>query len=112
MNVLFDTHLLLWALTDDDRLPQKARDILMDTTNNIYYSVVSIWEIAIKHQLHPDVIDFSGLEISVFCDEAGFLSVPLKEKHRTFAMAMKHARKRRLFLNEYNSPIGSNVCAQ
>ncbi len=37
MNVLFDTHLLLWALTDDDRLPQKARGILMDTTNNIYY---------------------------------------------------------------------------
>lgn len=43
MKVLVDTHILLWVLTDSDRLPPKAVEILRD--NTIYYSVISLWEI-------------------------------------------------------------------
>jgi PIN domain nuclease of toxin-antitoxin system len=34
MNVLLDTHILLWALTESPKLPQQALDIIVDDKNN------------------------------------------------------------------------------
>ena len=45
MRVLPDTHILVWALTDDKRLSSKAREIIMDPDHAIFYSAVSTWEI-------------------------------------------------------------------
>ena len=53
MKLLIDTHILLWALLDDDRLPQKARELLTHTENDVYYSIISLWEIELKHLLRP-----------------------------------------------------------
>ena len=81
MNLLLDTRILIWALNDDPRLSEKAKEMILDTDNAIYYSSVSIWEIAIKHASHPDDIEFSGKELAQFCQEAGFLSLEMKDKH-------------------------------
>lgn len=54
MNLLLDTHILIWALNGDPRLPERARDMILDNGNAIYYSSVSIWEVSIKHANHPD----------------------------------------------------------
>ena len=51
MRVLLDTHALLWALADDERLSPPAREIIVDETNDILVSVVSAWEIAVKRAL-------------------------------------------------------------
>ena len=48
MNLLLDTHILIWALNEDPRLPEKAKEMILDKDNAVYYSSVSIWEIAIK----------------------------------------------------------------
>ncbi len=37
MNYLADTHILIWALLDSPKLSEKARTILLDRDNNIYY---------------------------------------------------------------------------
>ena len=81
MNLLLDTHILIWALNEDPRLPKKAKEIILDVNNTIYYSSVSIWEIAIKHANHPESVQFSGKELSRFCQEAGFLPVEMRDKH-------------------------------
>ena len=81
MNVLLDTHILLWALSEDKRLSDKAREIIMEPGNAVYYSVVSVWEVAIKHALHPDNVKLTGKELSGYCQEAGFLSLDLRDKH-------------------------------
>jgi PIN domain nuclease of toxin-antitoxin system len=47
---LADTHILLWALDDDGRLPKRHREILL-TSAAIFFSAASIWEIAIKKAL-------------------------------------------------------------
>lgn len=47
---LLDTHVLLWILNGDDRLPARFRDILEQQPVQIV-SAVSIWEIAIKQRL-------------------------------------------------------------
>ena len=42
MNLLLDTHIAIWALNDEDALSEKARALILDPDNTIYYSVVSV----------------------------------------------------------------------
>ena len=48
MNVLLDTHVLLWFYLDDPQLSAPARAIIEDPVNWIFISAASHWEIAIK----------------------------------------------------------------
>jgi len=48
MRVLLDTHAFLWWITDSPLLPPAARDIIADGRNEVFLSVASGWEIAIK----------------------------------------------------------------
>ena len=51
MGVLLDTHALLWALEGGDSLSAKARDTVLDLSNEILVSAASAWEISIKRAL-------------------------------------------------------------
>ena len=51
MRVLLDTHAVLWALDGGDRLSPKAREVIENETNEVFVSVVSAWEIAVKRAL-------------------------------------------------------------
>lgn len=51
MNLLLDTHVALWAITDNPKLPQKARELILSPRTTVWVSVASVWEIAIKHSL-------------------------------------------------------------
>ena len=51
MKLLLDTHAFLWYITNDSRLPRKAYDSIRDKTNEVYLSVVSVWEALVKHQI-------------------------------------------------------------
>jgi len=81
VNLLLDTHILIWALNEDSRLPEKAKEMILDVDNYVYYSSVSIWEVSIKHANHPDNVEFTGKELAQFCQEAGFLPVEMRDKH-------------------------------
>ena len=72
MSILLDSHILIWALTDDPRLSERAKRYILDPENYIYYSVVSVWELTIKHMLYPEEITFTGAELADFCEDAGF----------------------------------------
>lgn len=54
MKFLLDTHVLLWAAGQPDRLPAKARRLLGDPRNELVFSTASLWEIAIKKGLGRD----------------------------------------------------------
>ncbi len=51
MNVLLDTHALLWSITGDDRLSKTAGETFLNPENNLYFSAASFWEICIKLSL-------------------------------------------------------------
>ena len=51
MKLLLDTHIFLWFITNNNRLSQKYCDSISDADNEIYLSVVSVWEAMIKYQL-------------------------------------------------------------
>ncbi len=79
MNLLLDTHILLWWATDDPKLPEACRELLLDEENRVYYSSLSIWEVAIKHgkghlSLGPDLLHKESAE-------AGLEELPFTARH-------------------------------
>lgn len=76
MKLLLDTHVLLWSATDPDRLAPAARAALEDGTHEVFVSVVTAWEIAIKQSLGkltlaapaerwvPEVLKRTGFEVA------------------------------------------------
>lgn len=51
MNLLLDTHVLLWALGGDPQLPETVRAEIRDGRNRVFVSAASTWEIAIKRAI-------------------------------------------------------------
>lgn len=51
MKLLLDTHIFLWFISGDSRLYASFRDVIRDPDNQVYLSVVSVWEAIIKYQL-------------------------------------------------------------
>lgn len=81
MRYLLDTHLLIWLALDDDRLPQVVATIHENPENDLFFSVISIWETAIKQSLGR--IDFqidAGLLRASLLDE-GYTEVPVESRH-------------------------------
>ncbi len=81
MKILLDTHIAIWSVLDSEKLSDKAREIILDTDNEIYYSAASVWEITIKHMAHPEIFLFSGAHLEKGCEENGFQSLPIYNKH-------------------------------
>lgn len=54
MNVLLDSHLLLWAAYDPNLLPPAALEVIDNEANRLWFSAASIWEIGIKAALDRD----------------------------------------------------------
>ena len=48
MNLLLDTHVLIWALENNPTLSNDARDVIIDGSNMVFISSASVWEISIK----------------------------------------------------------------
>jgi len=63
MKLILDTHLFLWALAGSSRLSARARKLIADPSNELIFSVISIWEIAIKN----------GKGLSSFRSEPGLI---------------------------------------
>ena len=51
MKLLLDTHVFLWYITADPKLPAAFRAAIQDPANEVYLSVASVWEAVIKLQL-------------------------------------------------------------
>lgn len=78
MNYLLDTHTLIWVLDNSPRISPKSLEVIENTQNTIFVSVVSIWEISIKKALGK--FDFEGVaihELPKYLEEMLFDILPL-----------------------------------
>jgi PIN domain nuclease of toxin-antitoxin system len=80
VKLLLDTHVALWAIAADTRLPRSAQLLVADPSNDIFLSAASIWEITIKYALNrgrPNDMPVSGPQALAYFKAAGygFLSV-------------------------------------
>lgn len=81
MNLLLDTHVALWAITDSPRLLPKARAILESPRTTIWVSAATIWEIAIKHGLGRGDMPVSGQDALRYFQASGYRLLPIEPEH-------------------------------
>lgn len=63
MKILLDSHTLIWFSQNSPKLSQKAINLLEDSRNQLFLSLVSIWEMQIKTQLGKLKLDVSLPEV-------------------------------------------------
>lgn len=81
MNLLLDTHIALWAITDSPRLSPQARDLIQAARTTVWISTASVWEIAIKHSLGRGDMPVSGQDAVRYFRESGYLFLPIDVDH-------------------------------
>lgn len=93
MRLLLDTHAFLWWIADDTRLSGRARELIADSANDVYFSVASGWEIVVKAGLRrvllPDDPDrFISEQLSVNAFQV--LPVHLRHALRIYTLPDLH----------------------
>jgi len=81
VKILLDTHILIWMLKDSPFLSRDVRELFEAPETELYYSSVSIAEIAIKHKVHPEEMVLSGDEAAEVMPELGCMTMDFKAKH-------------------------------
>ncbi len=81
MNILLDTHIALWAITDHPKLSRAAREFITDPDNMIYYSSVSVWEVLLKNNSPNNNLTLSPEDFILYCDDSGYIALNMKPKH-------------------------------
>lgn len=108
MNILLDTHTFLWYLQDSKELSAKAAEIIEDSSNAMWLSIASLWEISIKVGLKKLSLQNSFTELEgvlqqlkievlpiAFSDTERYLNLPLHHRDPfdriLVAQAMNHS---------------------
>ncbi|GHU37970.1 twitching motility protein PilT [Betaproteobacteria bacterium] len=81
MKFLLDTHLLIWAVTEDQRLPVRAFELITDIQNEIFFSVLSLWEIAIKRGQHRADFLYEPRRVRRALLDNGYQELPILSHH-------------------------------
>ncbi|MBO9534903.1 MAG: type II toxin-antitoxin system VapC family toxin [Solirubrobacteraceae bacterium] len=98
---LVDSHALLWALAEPERLSDSAREVLQNPAAPVWVSAASLWEIAIKKQTGKLASPDDLPQIAV---DAGFLLLAIQPRH---AWAVQH-----LPLDKHRDPFDRMLVAQ
>ena len=80
MKILLDTHYLIWILQGEN-ISRELEKMVLDPDNSIYFSIISIWEIAIKKYSSPDKFSFSAEDVFRYAEQAGFEMLKLSVDH-------------------------------
>ena len=81
MDLLLDTHTLIWFLKGDEKLTEKVRLAVENPKNYKFVSVASIWEIAIKISLGKIEFSKGFNHFLKLIDDNGFEILPISIEH-------------------------------
>lgn len=81
MNLLLDTHVALWAITDSPKLPKKTREMIESPKSSVWISAATVWEIAIKHSLGRGDMPVSSQDALRYFRESGYRFLPVEPEH-------------------------------
>lgn len=85
MKLLIDTHIALWALAKPERLPTDLAQGMRAGDFEVYLSLVSLWEVAIKHSITLAgglrKLDWSAVDLMTWAEGAGINLLPIKPAH-------------------------------
>ena len=78
MDLLLDTNVLLFGITNDHRLGKQSRALMESSQTRCFYSAISVWEVAIKHERRPADIPVDADEFLAYCQVSGAIELPLR----------------------------------
>lgn len=81
MEVLLDTHILIWFINGDDALSEKSKKIISNIDNKCHISIASIWEIAIKLSLGKLSLNGGLTKISKILKKYEIEILPIEFSH-------------------------------
>ena len=86
MRVLLDTHIFLWWLFDDPKLPVGIKRVIADTDNSISVSAATVWEIATKFRIGklPHAASVAK-NTPLWIERAGFQALSVTPNHAQLA---------------------------
>jgi PIN domain nuclease of toxin-antitoxin system len=103
LRFLLDTHLLIWASSVSSRLTPEARGLITDPENEIMFSVISLWEIAIKSALGRSDFDI---------DPHILRRVLIDNEYKELAFLSDHALMVTTLPNIHSDPFDRALLAQ
>lgn len=92
MDILLDTHVVIWFITDDPKLPVASKKFIENPNNNCFVSVATYWEMSIKYSLDRLDLQNSLDRIFEIIEESGFELLPITSSHilTTSKLAFHH----------------------
>lgn len=93
MKLLLDTHILLWVAQGSEQLSNKARSLIENPENQLYFSAASLWEISIKNKLgRPDFkVDLAVLRRNLL--DNGYEEITINSAHTIGVDALPNIHK-------------------
>ena len=81
MNLLLDTHAVIWFITEDDQLPINIKESIEDAANTCFVSIASLWEMGIKYSLGKLDLKADLKNIFELIDQSGLTILPITPTH-------------------------------
>ena len=81
MKLLLDTHIVLWAAGQPEKLPESVRTLLTTPENTLFFSAASIWEIVIKQGLGREHFKVDPRRLRKMLIMHGYTELPVTAEH-------------------------------
>jgi len=78
---LLDTHILIWLLTEDHKVPKKVKTSIASSKNECFISIVSLWEISIKFSIGRLDLPINLEELDRIIVNSGYDYLAIKQSH-------------------------------
>ena len=86
MKIMLETHALLWFFSNDNNLSEKARKAIENSSNDVFVSIASFWEIAIKLSLSKLAMD---IPFELLFDESEKLNISILAVQKEHLICLK-----------------------
>jgi PIN domain nuclease of toxin-antitoxin system len=93
MRLILDTNVLIRALIEPGRLGPDARSVLEDPEHEVFFSVASVWEIAIKFALGRADFKVPPEEIVQSAEASGFVELPVRKPAALKVATLPHLHR-------------------
>ena len=105
MRYLLDTHVLIWALTGDSRADSVKRE-LIDSSNEVFFSSASIWEISIKQSIGK--LSISPSEAIEYSEKQRFTELQINSMHAAAIAGLRYPEN----ISPHKDPFDNMLIAQ